>query len=107
MTKLNKKATKSKYASKNKKTHISRRRRHTSKHMTQHKRNKQRSTNKKTKQTRRRIRYRQRGGFIMGDFVNLGRNILYNTQSVWSGFKAEPPPVNPSPYKDQFEKNTI
>lgn len=107
MTKLNKRTIKSKRVTKNKKTHIGRRRRHASKRITQHKRNKQRNTTKKTKQTRRRIRYRQRGGFIMGDFVNLGRNILYNTQSVWSGFKAEPPPVNPNPYKDQFEKNTI
>jgi hypothetical protein len=62
---------------------------------------------KRTKRAGTRIRYKQRGGFLMGDFVNLGRNILYNTQNVWSGFRAEPSPVNPNPTKGQFKNDLI
>ena len=66
-----------------------------------HKSRKHKSRKHKSRKHKSR-KHKQHGGFFTGDFVNLGRSVLYNTQNIWAGFRTEPGPVNPSPTKDQF-----
>lgn len=61
------------------------------------------------KNTKRRRRGRgKRGGNVLTslipqDLVNLGRNISFNTGSAYNALNGYPAPVNPLPYKDQFQ----
>jgi hypothetical protein len=49
---------------------------------------------------------RKGGGLIPQDLVNLGRDISYNTGSIYNALAGYPQPVNPLPYKDQFPRSS-
>jgi hypothetical protein len=44
------------------------------------------------------------GGFIPQDLINLGRDIVYNTNTAYNSLNGYKAPVNPSPYMDQIPK---
>ena len=60
---------------------------------------------KRGKKTRR-GKKRKGGGLIPQDLVNLGRDLSYNTGSIYNALAGYPQPVNPLPYKDQFPRSS-
>ena len=46
-------------------------------------------------------KYRQKGGFIVNDLLNLGK---FGTGSFYNAIKGYPQPVSPMPWKDQLTK---
>jgi hypothetical protein len=45
---------------------------------------------------------RRRGGGAIQDVQNIGRNAVYQAQSLYNTLQGQQPPINPLPYKGQL-----
>lgn len=52
-------------------------------------------------------RHLKGGAIVPSDFTNLIRDIKFNFNSSYNSLYAKPAPVNPQPYADQYNKNSL